>query len=161
MFRRSQQLLIRETLSAVATRTPCRVTIRSLSLITSRVHGSPSSSRANASRFPKSSAALLQSRRTVFINTETTPNPHSMKFLPGQEVLPEEYGTGMYFQRGDHREVDRSPLAKAILSITGIKSIFLGKDFITVTKNTDEAWYVCTRGHTHTHNLLDISCSVI
>lgn len=141
MFHRSQQLLIRETISAIATRTtPCRMTVRSLSMITASVHGSPSSSRANVSRFPMNNTAMLQSRRTVFINTETTPNPQSMKFLPGQEVLPEAYGTGMYFQRGDHREVDRSPLAKSILSIAGIKSIFLGKDFITVTKNADEAW---------------------
>ena len=65
-----------------------------------------------------------------------------MKFLPGQEVLPEAFGTGMYFQRGDFREIDKSPLAKAILSITGVKSIFLGKEFITVTKNTDEAWNI-------------------
>ena len=81
-------------------------------------------------------------RRTIFINTETTPNPQSMKFLPGQEVLPEAFGTGMYFQRGDFREIDKSPLAKAILSVTGVKSIFLGKEFITVTKNTDEAWNI-------------------
>lgn len=33
--------------------------------------------------------------RSMFIATETTPNPHSMKFMPGQEVLPEEQGTGM------------------------------------------------------------------
>jgi len=105
--------------------------------------GRGSSSRLYPS--PKS-ATLLQARRTVFINTETTPNPQSMKFLPGQEVLPEAFGTGMFFQRGDFREIDRSPLAKAILTVTGVKSIFLGKDFITVTKNTDEAWCVRLRG---------------
>lgn len=101
-----------------------------------------SSGRVRGGHSKKASpASMLQARRTVFINTETTPNPQSMKFLPGQEVLPEAFGTGMFFQRGDFREVDRSPLAKAILGVTGVKSIFLGKDFITVTKNTDEAWY--------------------
>ena len=49
-------------------------------------------------------------------------------------------GTGMYFQKGDFKEIDRSPLAKIILSLTGVKSIFLGRDFITVTKGTEEAW---------------------
>jgi len=76
------------------------------------------------------------------VNTETTPNPQSMKFLPGQEILPESFGTGMYFQRGDMGEVEKSPLAKKMLSITGVKSIFLGRDFITVTKNTEEAWQI-------------------
>jgi hypothetical protein len=43
--------------------------------------------------------------RSIFVNTETTPNPQSMKFLPGQEILPESFGTGMYFQRGELAEV--------------------------------------------------------
>ena len=63
-----------------------------------------------------------------------------MKYLPGQIVLPETYGTGMYFQKADSRELQKSPLAKSILSIQGIKSIFLGKDFITVTKDAEESW---------------------
>ena len=98
----------------------------------------------NPSRFLSQSKnhPIRFTRRTIFINTETTPNPQSMKFLPGQEVLPEAFGTGMYFQRGDFREIDKSPLAKAILTVTGVKSIFLGKEFITITKNTDESWNI-------------------
>ena len=65
-----------------------------------------------------------------------------MKFLPGQEVLPEAFGTGMYFKKGDFQEINKSPLAKAIISVDGVKSIFLGKDFITVTKSVDDVWYV-------------------
>ena len=78
--------------------------------------------------------------RTIFINSETTPNPHSMKFLPGQEILPEEHGTGLFFQKSDTATIAKSPLAKTLFQISGIKGIFLGRDFITVTKNTDENW---------------------
>lgn len=75
--------------------------------------------------------------RSIFIDTETTPNPQSMKFLPGREVLPESQGTGMYFQRG---EAQKSPLVKSLFTVPGIKGVFLGRDFITITKNTDDGW---------------------
>lgn len=78
--------------------------------------------------------------RTFFINTEITPNANSLKFLPGREVLPESFGTGMFFQRHDHREVSKSPLVKLILAEEGVKSVFLGRDFITVTKEQEENW---------------------
>lgn len=83
--------------------------------------------------------AVIQ-RRRLFIDTETTPNPQSMKFLPGREVLPEQAGTGMYFQRADSSSQAKSPLAKAIFSVKGVKGVFLGRDFITVTKSDDEMW---------------------
>ena len=79
-------------------------------------------------------------RRQIFISSEATPNPHSMKFLPGKEVLPENFGTGMYIQSSDIRDIQRSSLAKSLFSIKGVKGIFLGRDFITVTKNTDDSW---------------------
>jgi hypothetical protein len=63
-----------------------------------------------------------------------------MKFLPGQEVLPEDFGTGMYFHKGEPAELDKSPLAKLLLNQEGVKSIFLGRDFVTVTKQNDEVW---------------------
>lgn len=81
-------------------------------------------------------------RRHLFIDTETTPNPQSMKFLPGREVLPEQAGTGMYFQRADSMSEAqaKSPLAKVLFSVKGVKGVFLGRDFITVTKSDDEMW---------------------
>lgn len=63
-----------------------------------------------------------------------------MKFIPDEIVLPEEYGTGMFFERSNMKEVNRSPLAKKIFGITGVKGVFLGREFITVTKNNDESW---------------------
>ena len=79
--------------------------------------------------------------RSLFIETETTPNPQSMKFLPGQEVLPEEHGTGMYFQKSETRDIARSPLAKSLFGVSGVRGLFFGRDFITVTKNTNESWH--------------------
>eukprot|EP00597_Dinobryon_sp_UTEXLB2267_P004735 CAMPEP_0170074640 /NCGR_PEP_ID=MMETSP0019_2-20121128/11908_1 /TAXON_ID=98059 /ORGANISM="Dinobryon sp., Strain UTEXLB2267" /LENGTH=197 /DNA_ID=CAMNT_0010285073 /DNA_START=154 /DNA_END=747 /DNA_ORIENTATION=+ len=66
-----------------------------------------------------------------------------MKFKPGREVLSEEHGTGMYFQSNgtdSYREISKSPLAKALFSVSGVKSVFLGRDFITITKQSDESW---------------------
>lgn len=79
--------------------------------------------------------------RNIFIKTESTPNPQSMKFLPGREVLPENYGTGMHIEAKNGREIARSPLAKAIFKVAGLKSLFFGRDFITVTKESNENWH--------------------
>lgn len=77
---------------------------------------------------------------SLFINSESTPNPNSLKFLPNRVVLPSEFGSGLYIQHTDHKDILRSPLAKQIFQINGIKGVFLGKDFVTVTKNADESW---------------------
>ena len=80
--------------------------------------------------------------RSIFIDSESTPNPNSMKFMPGCEVLPEAAGTGMFFQNKDRREMMKSPLATDLFKVNGVKGIFLGRDFVTVTKISDESWQV-------------------
>jgi Fe-S cluster biogenesis protein NfuA len=75
------------------------------------------------------------------IKTETTPNPHSLKYIPqGKIVLPEEHGTGMQFDRSNTALINRSKLVKMIYTLKGIKSIFLAKDFISITKENDAFW---------------------
>jgi Fe-S cluster biogenesis protein NfuA len=70
----------------------------------------------------------------MFIQTETTPNPASLKFLPGRMVL----GTGTAeFRTSD--DATASPLAERLFGIPGVGGVFLGGDFITVTK-TDGEW---------------------
>ena len=69
----------------------------------------------------------------MFIQTEETPNPATLKFLPGRVVLPE--GT-RDFRNAD--EAEASPLATRIFSIDGISGVFLGHDFVTVTKDEAE-----------------------
>ncbi|AKK20225.1 NifU family protein [Candidatus Liberibacter africanus] len=66
----------------------------------------------------------------MFIQTEDTPNPETLKFIPGQVVL--EHGTIHFYNA---KEAEISPLASRIFSIPGIKSVYLGYDFITVAKD--------------------------
>lgn len=69
----------------------------------------------------------------MFIQTEATPNPATLKFLPGKTVL----GTGTReFRTPD--EAAASPLASALFGIPGITGVFFGSDFVTVTKSTGE-----------------------
>jgi len=71
----------------------------------------------------------------VFIQTEETPNPETLKFLPGCIVMPE--GTASYIQ-GQH--CDNSPLARRLLETEGLKGVFFGSDFVTITKETGQDW---------------------
>ncbi len=71
----------------------------------------------------------------MFIQTESTPNPATLKFLPGQTVL--EAGTAD-FPSADAGE--KSPLAKRIFAVGGVTGVFLGNDFVTVTKSDDVQW---------------------
>ncbi|XP_023019462.1 NFU1 iron-sulfur cluster scaffold homolog, mitochondrial [Leptinotarsa decemlineata] len=70
----------------------------------------------------------------MFIQTQETPNPNSLKFLPGVQVL--ESGQTIDFPTGQAAYC--SPLGKLLFRIEGVKSIFLGSDFITVTRNDDD-----------------------
>jgi Fe-S cluster biogenesis protein NfuA len=70
----------------------------------------------------------------MFIQTEATPNPATLKFLPGKVVL--DQGTADFRNSG---EAEASPLASALFSIPGVTGVFFGYDFITVTKN-DQEW---------------------
>jgi len=66
----------------------------------------------------------------MFIQTEATPNPATLKFLPGREVLSDN-GTAEFRAEND---ADRSPLAQRLFGIPSVSGVFLGGDFITVTK---------------------------
>src|ERR1700755_702581 len=69
----------------------------------------------------------------MFIQTEATPNPATLKFLPGQTVL--ETGTLDLREPGD---AAKSPLAERLFAIKGVNGVFFGSDFITVTKSDGE-----------------------
>ena len=70
----------------------------------------------------------------MFIQTEATPNPATLKFLPGKPVLPG--GTRDY---RDAQAAAESPLAQKLFAVRGVSGVFLGQDFITVTK-ADAEW---------------------
>jgi Fe-S cluster biogenesis protein NfuA len=69
----------------------------------------------------------------MFIQTEPTPNPATLKFLPGRTVL----ASGTLDMR-DQESAAQSPLAENLFAITGISGVFFGSDFIAVTKTSGE-----------------------
>ena len=73
----------------------------------------------------------------MFIQTETTPNPQTLKFLPGKVVM--ENGTA-FFQNLE--EGSNSPFAKRLFGIDGVEGVFFGSDFITITKSQSIDWQV-------------------
>ncbi|EFH12239.1 NifU family protein [Pseudoroseomonas cervicalis] len=72
----------------------------------------------------------------MFIETEATPNPATLKFLPGQDVMGSR-GTADFTNAG---AAARSPLAERLFGLEGVARIFLGSDFITVTKAEGVEW---------------------
>ena len=71
----------------------------------------------------------------MFIQTERTPNPATLKFLPGEAVMSS--GTA------DFRDVDtaeRSPLARRLFQVDGVTGVFFGGDFVSVSKSDDADW---------------------
>lgn len=69
----------------------------------------------------------------MFIQTEATPNPSTLKFLPGRTVLPS--GT---LEMRDPESAAQSPLARALFAIPGVSTVFFGSDFVSVSKGDIE-----------------------
>lgn len=69
----------------------------------------------------------------MFIQTEPTPNPAALKFLPGRTVLP--HGT---LDIRDKEGAAQSPLAERLFEVAGVSGVFFGSDFISVTKTSGE-----------------------
>lgn len=73
----------------------------------------------------------------MFIQTEDTPNPQTLKFLPGRDVIGDN-ASAREFERGV--DVSGAPLAEMLFMIPGIMRVFYGSDFVSVTKGEDEKW---------------------
>ena len=73
----------------------------------------------------------------MFIQTETTPNPEVLKFLPGREVMGEG---ARDFREAD--EAQASPLAAEIFAVDGVRRVYFGPDFLTVEKAADLDWAI-------------------
>lgn len=71
----------------------------------------------------------------MFIQTQETPNPAVLKFLPGQTIL--EQGT---LDCPDQTSAQKSPLAMRLFSLSGVSAVFLGQDFVSVTKDDNTGW---------------------
>ena len=72
----------------------------------------------------------------MFIQTEQTPNPATLKFLPGREVMADGVAD---FTEAEASE--SSPLARRVFAVDGVTGVFLGRDFVTVTKAEGQDWY--------------------
>ena len=73
----------------------------------------------------------------MFIQTEHTPNPQTLKFLPGKVVMDD--GTA-FFQNVE--EASNSPFAKRLFDLEGVEGVFFGSDFITITKTQSIDWQI-------------------
>ena len=73
----------------------------------------------------------------MFIQTEQTPNPQTLKFLPGRVVMKQ--GTAFY---QNINEASESPFAKRLFELDGVNGVFFGSDFITITKSENLEWQV-------------------
>ena len=74
----------------------------------------------------------------MFIQTEQTPNPATLKFLPGRTISE----TGPVDFTNSRDAENRSPLALRLFEIEGVEAVFFGRDFITITKNSGKEWHV-------------------
>lgn len=73
----------------------------------------------------------------MFIQTETTPNPNTLKFLPGEIVMPQGTADFRTAQEGE-----RSPLARRLFRLTGVQGVFFGRDFVSITKDQAKDWAI-------------------
>lgn len=73
----------------------------------------------------------------MFIQTEDTPNPATLKFLPGRDVVGKD-GIILEIARGE--DVSRAPLAEMLFMIPDVQRVFFGTDYISVTRSEDAQW---------------------
>ena len=73
----------------------------------------------------------------MFIQTQPTPNPATLKFLPGQDVSP-----STPYEFTTREEAAASPLASALFGVNGVTGVFFGADFVSITKDEDADWSV-------------------
>jgi hypothetical protein len=125
-------------LSSVSPAAAAPLTRRSMHHLAAAANGSVSSSWLTQTQ----NQLNQQQVRTVFIQTENTPNPESIKFVPsGRIVLETEDGTGYFVQKNDAMEdILKSPLATELFKIDGVKAVYLGFDFVTITKYAEHQW---------------------
>lgn len=138
-----------------STRSICRLS-RSATIVKRNIHTSHTSRptvtpyydlRLKSQAFRQSSSpiklGLMGGMRSIFIQTENTPNVDALKFLPNHQVLPEGI-TQSFIEYLNPRSTLAppypSPLAQSLMNIDGVTSVFYGADFITVTKNAETNW---------------------
>lgn len=77
----------------------------------------------------------------MFIQTEDTPNPATLKFIPGVEVM-----TAGTMQYSSVDEASNSPLARRLFGVDGVAGVFFGQDFVSITKDESREWFTIKPG---------------
>ncbi|KAI5370807.1 Putative scaffold protein Nfu/NifU [Septoria linicola] len=88
-------------------------------------------------------SASSTARRTIFIQTEDTPNADALKFIPNHQILPDNFSSSFLeymTPRSTLAPPHPSPLAQQLMNVDGVSSVFYGRDYITVTKDTSTPW---------------------
>ncbi|KAF8060958.1 HIRA-interacting protein 5 [Lyophyllum atratum] len=104
------------------------------------IHHASTFATASTSTLRRSTQSIRGSpsmTRSMFIQTETTPNDDSLKFIPGMPVMGE--GTAEFL---DTRTALTSPLAIRLMGVEGVTGVFYGPDFVTVSKDSEVTWAV-------------------
>ncbi|KAI3906883.1 hypothetical protein MKW98_004933 [Papaver atlanticum] len=129
--REPQSILIRSFSSSSSTRTTIPFYIQN------QKHFSSSAFNPSRTKFLNSTkwTGFGGPKRSMFIQTQSTPNPSSLMFYPGKPVM--EVGSADF---PNPRTAMNSPLAKAIYGVDGITRVFYGSDFVTVTKSEEASW---------------------
>ncbi|KAM4060026.1 nifU-like domain-containing protein [Hirsutella rhossiliensis] len=119
--------------------------MRQLSTQTSRLPTAAAGARPSAQHRVQRIGPMLAvgGVRSIFIQTENTPNPDALKFLPNHRVVPPEVGAPFIEYLNPRATISPphpSPLAAKLMNIDGVMSVFYGADFITITKAGDANW---------------------
>ncbi|CAK7244067.1 MAG: hypothetical protein STHCBS139747_005601 [Sporothrix thermara] len=104
-----------------------------------RTHGAASAASQQQPRWSLGG----RGRRTIFIQTENTPNADAIKFLPNHQVLPDGIAAPYIEYLSPRATIAPpypSPLAAQLMNVDGVTAVFYGSDFITVTKSQDANW---------------------
>ncbi|KKA28122.1 hypothetical protein TD95_005348 [Thielaviopsis punctulata] len=118
-------------------RTLCAPAARSFSLRT------PVAPRSLVRTAPPHPSVRCASQRSIFIQTESTPNADALKFLPNHRIIPESLNRSSIEYLSARSTIAPpfpSPLAAQLMNIDGVESVFYGVDFITVTKAVEANW---------------------
>lgn len=88
--------------------------------------------------FGRANAAMRVGVRSLFVKIVQTPNPASLKFVPGKKLMPE----GRTIDFGNLRSAQRSPLARAVFTVEGVTRVMISTNFLAVTVQDQKCWTI-------------------
>lgn len=105
---------------------------------------------SNPNRLGAKRTDTISQVRSLFIQTELTPNVNSIKFKPGKPLSStdsDSASSSKTYEFLSRRDAMQSPLATTLFGIEGVESIMFGYDFITITKTADSNWQIMKPGN--------------